>query len=174
MFFVIEVHLFIVWLYYDFSGYSDVAVGVGRLIGVSTPENFDRPYAARNLVEFWEHWHISLGQFFRRNVFMPLQLNLLRYTDGAHMFPVSVFVFFVSFLSSGLWHSLAPGYLMWAVASAVGVSAVIIYRHLLKKRLSSKQYKQYLAHPGIRAVSTFITLEYFAWSIYPVIYFPSW
>ncbi len=68
---LLEVQLTFIWLYLDFSAYSDVAVGVGRLMGVATPENFNRPYLARNIIEFWERWHISLSQFIRRNIFIP-------------------------------------------------------------------------------------------------------
>ena len=70
------------WLYLDFSAYSDIAVGVGRLMGVATPENFNRPYLARNMIDFWERWHISLSLFIRRNMFIPIQLALMRRTDG--------------------------------------------------------------------------------------------
>ncbi len=69
---------FYLWLYLDFSAYSDITVGAGRLMGVATPENFNRPYVARNLVDFWDRWHISLSRFIYRNVFTPVQLFLLR------------------------------------------------------------------------------------------------
>jgi D-alanyl-lipoteichoic acid acyltransferase DltB (MBOAT superfamily) len=57
---ILEIQLAYIWLYLDFSAYSDIAVGIGRVIGVATPENFNRPYIARNVVDFWERWHISL------------------------------------------------------------------------------------------------------------------
>ncbi len=83
-YFFLEVQFNYLWIYLDFSGYSDIAVGVGRLIGVATPENFNRPYLARNVIDYWDRWHISLSQFVRRNVFIPLQVALMRRTGGSH------------------------------------------------------------------------------------------
>ncbi len=80
---LLEVQFNYLWIYLDFSGYSDIAVGVGRLIGVATPENFNRPYLARNVIDYWDRWHISLSQFVRRNVFIPLQVALMRRTGGS-------------------------------------------------------------------------------------------
>ena len=61
---LLEAQLTYIWLYLDFSAYSDMAVGVGRLLGVATPENFNRPYLARNVIDFWERWHISLSRVY--------------------------------------------------------------------------------------------------------------
>ena len=74
-YFFLEVQLNYLWLFLDFSAYSDIAVGIGGLLGVATPENFNRPYLARNSIDFWERWHISLSQFIRRNLFIPIQVE---------------------------------------------------------------------------------------------------
>src|SRR5262249_12038953 len=74
-YFLIELQVFYVWLYLDFSAYSDIAVGVGTLIGVATPENFNHPLIARNTIDFWDRWHMSLSQFIRRNLFIPVQMS---------------------------------------------------------------------------------------------------
>jgi len=59
-------------LYYDFSGYSDMAVGLGHLFGLRLPQNFNAPYRARSIADFWRRWHISLSSWFRDYVFLPL------------------------------------------------------------------------------------------------------
>ena len=64
-YFLLELQLNFLWLYLDFSAYSDVAIGLGSLLGIATPENFNRPLFARNLIEFWERWHITLSRFIR-------------------------------------------------------------------------------------------------------------
>ena len=69
--FLIEIQVLLLWLHLDFSAYSDIAVGLGRLMGVATPENFDQPWKSRNMVEFWDRWHISLSQWIRRNLSHP-------------------------------------------------------------------------------------------------------
>ena len=76
--FLLRFKSFFLWLYLDFSAYSDVAVGIGKLLGIATPENFNRPYFSRNMIDFWERWHMTLGQFIRRNIFFPLQLTMQR------------------------------------------------------------------------------------------------
>ena len=81
-YFLLELQLNFLWLYLDFSAYSDVAIGLGSLLGIATPENFNRPLFARNLIEFWERWHITLSRFIRKHLFIPIQLALMRRTEG--------------------------------------------------------------------------------------------
>jgi D-alanyl-lipoteichoic acid acyltransferase DltB (MBOAT superfamily) len=89
-YFLLEVQLNFIWLYLDFSAYGDVAVGLGTLMGVDTPENFRRPYLARNVIEFWERWHISLSLLIRRHLFIGRALaagGVDRPPDGACVLP---------------------------------------------------------------------------------------
>ena len=164
-YFVLEVQLNLIWLYLDFSGYSDVAVGVGRLIGVATPENFRRPFVSRNLVEVWERWHISLSQFIRRNLFIPLQMTLMRRTDGRAPLACACVAFGLSFLLCGLWHGLNWGWLAWGAYQAAGLIGCNIYRQFLLKRLGRKGMVAYLANPWIRVLAIFVTFEYFAFAL---------
>ncbi|HRW96777.1 MAG TPA: MBOAT family O-acyltransferase, partial [Bacteroidales bacterium] len=87
-------------IYYDFSGYSDMAIGLGRMIGFKFPENFNNPYISQNISEFWRRWHITLGRWMRDYLYIPLGGNR-----------VSVyrlyFNLWIVFLLSGLWHGAA-------------------------------------------------------------------
>ena len=157
-----EAQMFFIWLYLDFSAYSDIAVGVGKLLGVHTPENFNRPYFARNITVFWERWHISLSTWIRRNLFFPVQVALLRQTGGAHPMVCGAVGFAVSFLLAGLWHGIAWNFVVWGVMHASGLIAVNAYRKALSTRLGSKGVKRYLANPYIKAVSMAITFEWVA------------
>jgi len=163
-----EIQVFYVWLFLDFSAFSDIAAGIGKLLGVATPENFNRPYLARNLIVFWERWHMTLGAFVRRNIFIPLQLRLLRFTDGN--FPVwcASLAFLTAFLLCGLWHAIDWRYLSWGGIHAVGLILVNLYRHLLIKRIGSKGVKAYLARPVIHWLMVLLTFEYVAWSLWPI------
>ena len=105
-YFLLEVQLFYVWLYLDFSALSDIALGLGGLLGLSTPQNFNRPYLARNVINFWERWHISLSQFIRRNLYLPIQMWLARRTDNSYPLACSSFAFVVSFGLCGMWHAV--------------------------------------------------------------------
>ena len=81
-------------IYFDFSGYSDMAIGLGRMFGFHFSENFDLPYVSRNISEFWRRWHISLSSWFRDYVYIPL---------GGNRKNVYLNLFIVFFLT-GIWH----------------------------------------------------------------------
>jgi alginate O-acetyltransferase complex protein AlgI len=174
---LLEAQLTFLWLYLDFSAYSDVAFGVGRLMGVATPENFNRPYAARNIIDFWERWHISLSMFVRRNVFIPTQLQLMRLTDGTRPLLVASMAFTMSFLMCGLWHQISLRWLAWGAFHAAGLVICNIYKQRLLKRLGRKGVNQYLANPWIRLSSTLVTFEFNVAAVVIVTYpfeVPTW
>ena len=161
-YFFLEMQLTYVWLYLDFSAYSDVAVGLGTLMGVSTPENFDRPYLSRNVIDFWQRWHITLSMFIRRNVFTPLQLWLVRATGGRHPLVIVSGVFLVSFLLCGLWHGLSLPWLLWGIYQAMGLIACNLYREFLLRRLGRKGLKEYMAVGWIRVLAIVLNFEFAA------------
>ncbi len=110
---------FLVYLYFDFAGYSLVALGIGRLCGVPTPRNFYAPLLASTVTDFWTRWHASLGSFVRRNIFTPLQLTLMRRTRGRGNAAIGLFTLIVSFLFVALWHHLGWSVLLWGLAMGV-------------------------------------------------------
>jgi len=169
-YFVLEVQAYYVWVYLDFSAYSDIAVGIGRLLGRATPENFANPLAARNITEFWERWHISLSLFIRRNLFIPIQLALGRKTDGAHPLATACVAIAIAFLACGLWHGISLRFLAWGALHAVALIATNVYRHRLLARLGRKGVKAYLARPVIRVIATALTFELIAFSLVVVVY----
>jgi membrane protein involved in D-alanine export len=175
---LLEAQLTFLWLYLDFSAYSDIAVGVGRLIGVATPENFNRPYLSRNIIEFWERWHISLSQFIRRNIFIPVQLGLLRWTDGRWPLLVASLAFTASFLLCGLWHQVNLRWLAWGAFHAAGLVTCNIYRNRLTKRLGGRKgVNRYLANRWIRLAMTALTFEFNVVAVLIVTYpfeIPTW
>lgn len=93
-------------LYFDFSGYSDMAIGLGRIFGFHFPENFNYPFLAKSAAEFWRRWHISLGAWFRDYVYIPLGGN--RVSRGKWVRNV-----LVVWLLTGLWHGAAWNFVLW-------------------------------------------------------------
>jgi D-alanyl-lipoteichoic acid acyltransferase DltB (MBOAT superfamily) len=164
-YFFVEVQLFYVWLYLDFSALSDIAVGIGNLLGLPTPENFNQPFLARNLIVFWERWHISLSQFIRRNLYVPIQLALMRRTSGNFPLWCSSVAFTISFALCGLWHGGALRFLLWGLMHAAGLIGTNVYRHLLQQNLGTKGVRQYLANRPVRIIATFVTFEFVAFSL---------
>ncbi len=108
-------------LFLDFSGYSDIAIGIGILLGVKLPENFDRPYLKNNLVTFWQSWHITLSNWVRFYVYSPLSRALLRRKPR----PPTQFIIFASHMSTmiviGLWHGVSWTFLIWGVWHGLGL-----------------------------------------------------
>ena len=162
---LVEMDLNFLWLYLDFSAYSDVAVGLGRLMGVATPENFDRPYLARNPIDFWDRWHISLSQFIRRNVFIPIQLGLMRRTGGGRPLLIAGVAFTASFLLCGLWHNFMISWLAWGVYQSAGLIACNAYKDFLVRRLGRKGLKRYMANRWYRALAVFLTYQFSAGAV---------
>lgn len=100
-------------IYFDFSGYCDMAVGICRMLNFDLPDNFDSPYRALSIAEFWKRWHITLTRFFRNYVYIPLggnrKGNFRTYLNN-----------FLIFFLSGLWHGAASTYVIWGVIHGIG------------------------------------------------------
>ncbi|MBR1810438.1 MAG: MBOAT family protein [Clostridia bacterium] len=95
-------------IYYDFSGYSDMAIGIGRMLGFRLPENFNYPYAALSVTDFWRRWHISLTAWFRAYVYIPMGGN----RKGRGRTYVNIFIVF---LLTGIWHGASYTYILWGL-----------------------------------------------------------
>ena len=93
-------------IYFDFSGYSDMAIGLGKMMGFRFPENFNNPYTSRSITEFWKRWHITLGSFIMNYLYIPLGGN--RKGKGRTYLNL-----WVCFLLSGLWHGAAWNFVLW-------------------------------------------------------------
>lgn len=95
-------------LYFDFSGYSDMALGIGKIIGFEMPENFNKPYQARSIQDFWRRWHISLSRWFRDYIYIPLGGN--RCSIGAHVRNM-----LIVWILTGIWHGADWGFVVWGL-----------------------------------------------------------
>lgn len=108
-------------LYFDFSGYTDIAIGIGILYGINLPENFDRPYTRANLTAFWQSWHITLSTWARLYVFSPISRALLVRKMPAVR--VVLIAQLATMLTIGLWHGVTPNFALWGVWHALGLFA---------------------------------------------------
>src|SRR6266542_4411137 len=108
-------------IYFDFSGYTDIAIGLGRLLGVRLPENFASPYLKQNLTQFWNSWHMSLTQWFRSYFFNPLTRAL---RSNKHSLPPLLILLIVQISTMaliGLWHGATVGFILWGLWHGVGL-----------------------------------------------------
>jgi alginate O-acetyltransferase complex protein AlgI len=117
-------------IYFDFSGYSDMAIGLGKIFGFSFPENFKRPYSAISITDFWRRWHITLSNWFRDYVYIPL--------GGGRRNPFRIIVnLFAVFLLTGIWHGANWTFIIWGLFHGIllFLERVSGYRNIKEERL---------------------------------------
>ncbi len=136
-------------IYYDFSGYSDMAIGIAKLFGFDLLENFDYPYSASSITDFWKRWHISLTNFFRDYVYIPLGGN----RKGKAR---TVLNRFFVFLLTGLWHGASFNFIFWGLAH--GTSMV------LERQTKINERKNVILRIGYRVFTLFVII--FLWVLF--------
>lgn len=136
-------------IYFDFSGYSDMAIGLGRMMGFRFPENFNAPYIAKNISDFWRRWHMTLGSFMRDYLYIALGGN--RVGSNGRLY----FNLILVFLLSGLWHGASWNFVIWG---AFHGTFLILDRLFLKDLLKK-------AGNGLSIIFTFIVVM-FGWVIF--------
>lgn len=109
---VITMLAYTLQIYFDFSGYSDMASGIARMFNIILPMNFDSPYKADNIIEFWKRWHMTLTRFFSKYVYIPLGGN--RGGEARTYFNI-----FIVFLVSGLWHGANWTFIIWGICHGI-------------------------------------------------------
>ena len=122
-------------VYFDFSGYSDMAIGLGRIFGFRFIENFNYPYISKSATEFWRRWHMSLGTWFRDYVYIPLGGNRVSK-------PKWFFNIFVVWFLTGFWHGAAWNFIVWGLFFAVLliIEKLVLLKYLDKSRVLSRVY----------------------------------
>ncbi len=103
---------FTLQIYFDFSGYSDMAIGLGKILGFTFPENFNYPFISRSITEFWRRWHMTLGSFFRDYVYIPLGGN--RVSRPKWLLNIAIV-----WMLTGLWHGAEWNFVLWGLLFAV-------------------------------------------------------
>ena len=122
-------------LYFDFSGYSDMAIGLGRIFGFHFLENFNYPYISKSITEFWRRWHISLGSWFREYLYIPLGGN----RKGTKRTYINLFIVF---LATGIWHGASWTFVIWGLWHGL----FIIIERYIKLEKYTKIYQKILRH----------------------------
>jgi len=102
-------------IYFDFSAYSDIAIGLSRMMGIRLPENFRNPYLSPNIRDFWNRWHITLSQWVRDYVFTPTGRTLMRTRLRPWPFVIAAISYLIAFAVVGAWHGLTAGFLIWGL-----------------------------------------------------------
>ncbi len=155
---LIAVYLFYPYLYLNFSGYCDVAIGVGSLFGVRPPENFDRPFAARNISDFWQRMHRSLTLWLTDYVFNPLYKWSLQsnWGRGNSLLCLNVSLM-ITMLVSGLWHGTTYAFLLFGMLHGLYQMIYRTWDTLLMRKLGRKRVRELRKQKWAQALGVFIT-----------------
>ena len=145
-------------IYFDFSGYTDIAIGLGRLLGFRLPENFAAPYLKPNLTQFWNSWHMTLTQWFRAYFFNPLTRAL----RGRKRLPVWIIIFATqisTMILIGLWHGVTINYVLWGAWHGMGLFIHNRWSEFIRGRLPG-----WTSSPGgqrvMNVIGVFLTFNY--------------
>jgi D-alanyl-lipoteichoic acid acyltransferase DltB (MBOAT superfamily) len=161
----VAVLFYYLYLFLNFSGFCDMAIGAAALMGIPVPENFANPFAARNVKDFWNRWHITLSTWMRDVVFSPLSkyfVGKMGVKLADHAIALTIVIVF---LLVGIWHGAGWNFAAYGAAHALGVVANHYYTIFLKKKLGREKFKAYNENPWIRAVAVVLTFCYCAASL---------
>jgi alginate O-acetyltransferase complex protein AlgI len=117
---LVAVYAYALQIYYDFSGYTDIAIGSALLLGIKLPQNFNRPYAAENVADFWRRWHITLSNWLRDYLYFSL--------PGKRVKALSYFNLFLTMVIGGLWHGAAWTFVIWGALHGLGLVVVRLWQ----------------------------------------------
>jgi alginate O-acetyltransferase complex protein AlgI len=144
-------------IYLDFSAYSDIAIGLSRILGIEVPENFANPYLASNIREFWSRWHITLSQWVRDYVFVPLSRALFATRLRPWPTAIAAVSYLVTFLLVGAWHGLTTGFLIWGAYQGLLLGAHHAWRAWLPAAIATHRWYH---SPLATAASIVITFAF--------------
>ena len=141
------------YIYMDFSGYSDIAIGTAYMIGIKTPENFNNPYISLSLSEFWKRWHITFSLFLKLYVFKPILHLFNNIFNPKYRLFVSILCYITTFLICGVWHGDSINFVYWGAWHGVGLAINKIWMVKIKPVFGLKDTRIY---KGVSMMVTFI------------------
>ena len=145
-------------IFLDFSAYTDMAIGIGEICGFALPENFQAPYSARSIRDFWRRWHISLSMFFRDYVYIPLGGNRVP-------FPLQVRNLLLIWILTGIWHGSTANFILWGLYFFVFILLELCCKKLWKRMKKSEGGNFSFVLRCLQHVYTLVVL-YFSWILF--------
>jgi D-alanyl-lipoteichoic acid acyltransferase DltB (MBOAT superfamily) len=155
------------FLYANFSGYIDIVIALARLVRLRLPENFDRPFSASSVLDFWNRWHMTLSNWLKTYLYNPLLLALMRRISSTAVEPMlAVFCFFVTFFLIGVWHGRTSEFIMFGVLTGGGMSINKLWQLGLMRRLGRKGYKALAANSVYLAFGRGLNFTWFGFTFF--------
>jgi len=157
---IISLLAYSAYIYFDFSGYSDIAIGMAYLFGIKTPENFNNPYFSTNLSDFWKRWHITFSFFLKIYVFKPVIDLINRIFKTKKRLPVSIAAYIITFVICGIWHGDTINFVYWGLWHGLGLAVNKIWLTKVKPGLKFSETRMYMVL-SIIITFVFVTVGWF-------------
>jgi alginate O-acetyltransferase complex protein AlgI len=147
------------YIFFNFSGYCDVVIAGAALVGIRLPENFNHPYFARNMIDYWTRWHMSLTNWIRDYLFTPL------YKYGAEKWPtrskaLTYACYFITLTLVGVWHGSTWNFVIFGLLNGVGVMVTKMWEQNIIRRRGRAGLREYLKSPSIHAIAWVMTMNF--------------
>jgi alginate O-acetyltransferase complex protein AlgI len=160
---------FLLHLFFNFAGYSEIVIGAGQLFGMRLPENFNRPFEARSFLDFWSRWHMSMSNWFKVYVFNPLVITLTkRWQSSRASNLIGAAAFFATFFLVGLWHGTSSSFVVCGLLLGLGASVNQWYRSALRGLLGKAGFNRLSGSVFYGVLCTGLTFTYVCLSIAPL------
>lgn len=155
------------FLYANFSGYIDVVIALARLMRLRLPENFDRPFSASSVLDFWNQWHMTLSNWLKTYVYNPLLLFLMRRITSPGLEPfLGVFCFFVTFFLIGLWHGRTSEFVVFGVLTGAGMSINKLWQVGLIRYMGRKPYRELSRNTLYESLARGLNFAWFGFTLF--------
>jgi D-alanyl-lipoteichoic acid acyltransferase DltB (MBOAT superfamily) len=154
------------FLYCNFSGFCDMAIGMAGLMRIPVDENFDSPFAADSVKDFWNRWHITLSHYMRDVLFTPLSKALVGVFGPGQANQAIAAAIVVVFLTIGVWHGVGWNYAAFGAVHAAGVVTNHYYSIFLKRKLGPKRFAAYNRNPVVEVIAVAATFSFVAFSMF--------
>jgi alginate O-acetyltransferase complex protein AlgI len=155
-----------IYLYFNFSGYTDFVIGVARFLHIELPENFDRPFAAGNFITFWSRWHMSLSNWLKTYVYNTTMLAMMRRARSPQIEPfIGVVAYFLTFFLVGLWHGQTSEFVFFGILQGGGVAANKLYQIGMARGLGRSRYNHLAKNVAYAMLTRGLTFTWFAFTL---------
>jgi alginate O-acetyltransferase complex protein AlgI len=162
---VLGLYAYALYFYFDFAGYSDLAIGCARLIGIELPENFNSPFLKRNIRELWTNWHMSLTSWLVDYIYWPI-VRRFRSLDYFRRHPVflSNLGMIITFIACGMWHGETAHFILWGAYHGIGIACLTVYQRE-KRKMRSPFLQRYFRSRMSTVLGTVLTFNFFAFGL---------
>jgi len=162
---ILGLYAYTLYIYFDFAGYSDIAIGSAKILGIVLPENFNNPFLKKNIQQLWANWHISFTSWLTDYIYWPLSRKLrnLEYLRKRPILLSNISII-VTFIACGMWHGETFNFVIWGFYHGIGLAILNVYQKQ-KRRVKNQQIRKYFRSRYSPWVGAFVTFNFFTLGI---------